>query len=83
MMNTTIAPFRLSDDSSHEVVYTTSMQDFDEVANHALRLLEEDDHGALITFGDGEKWLLVYDDTTGWSMDPLDPAPRNFLSVSA
>lgn len=78
-MNTTISPFRLSDDASNEVVYTTSMQDFDEVANHALRLLEEEDAGAVITFGDGEKWLLIYDETMGWQMDPLGPAPRNFL----
>ena len=81
-MNTTITPFRLKDDSSLEVVYTTSAQDFDEVANKALQLLEEEDSGAVITFGDGEKWLLVYDETTGWSMDPLGPAPINFLAPS-
>lgn len=81
-MMTTIAPFRLSDDDSTTVVYTTSMSDFDEVANHALRLLEEEDEGALITFGDGDKWLLIYDQTMGWQMDPVGPAPRNFLAPS-
>lgn len=70
-MMTTITPFRLSDDSTTAVVYTTSAQDFDEVANKALRLLEDEDDGATITFGDGDKWLLIYDETTGWSMEPV------------
>jgi len=70
-MMTTITPFRLSDDSITTVVYTTSAQDFDEVANKALRLLEDEDDGATITFGDGDKWLLIYDETTGWSMEPV------------
>ena len=80
-MNTTIAPSRLDGSRpKSEVVYTTSAQDFDEVANKALRLLEEEDDGAVITFGDGEKWVLIYDLDHGWQMDPLGPAPRNFLA---
>lgn len=76
-MMTTIAPFRLSDDASNEVVYTTSAYDFTEVANKALSLLEEEDDGALITFGDGDQWLLIYDETMGWQMDPMGPeAPK-------
>ena len=83
MMKTTIAPFRL--DGSRpmmtlDVVFTTSAQDFDEVTNRAMCLLEEGDDGALITFGDGFRWVLIFDLDLGWQMDPLDPEPRNFLA---
>jgi hypothetical protein len=45
-----------------------------------MQLLEEDDDGALITFGDGFRWVLIFDLDLGWQMDPLDPEPRNFLA---
>jgi hypothetical protein len=86
-MNTTIAPFRLDgaplrldgNRPKSEVEYSTSAQDLDEVANKALRLLEEEDDGAFITFGDGDEWVLIYDETVGWHMTPLDFFPPEVL----
>lgn len=77
-MNTTISPFRFDGSRpKSEVVYTTSAQDFDEVVNKTLRLLEEEDDGAVITFGDGNQWRLIYDEYCGWTIDEVD-GPKGY-----